>query len=639
MDEGGVSIMSNTDRVLEGLNPDQLAAAKHISGPVLVTAGAGSGKTRVITIRTQYMILKGVDPSKILLTTFTNKAANEIKERIITEVGENGKLITVGTYHSICNRILRKYADHIGYTKNFSILDDSETDKILKKVGEMYNADPAMIKIAISSNKIQYLTPQQAYNEATTDSEKLLVNCYEEYQKELLRQMAMDFNDLLFNTAKLMETVPEVKEALNNKWTYISCDEFQDTNPLSMKIVTLLSELNNNLFLVGDDFQAIYGFNGADLSIFLNLQNTFPDLTSYNLGTNYRSTETIVEIGKSLIAHNSSQIEKEINCGRGVVGMKGVFTTVRTQADEAKRVVAYINTMRKKGMPLKDIAILYRANYLSRNLEKIFMENKIKYKIFGGIPFFNREEIQDVLSYVRLIINPRDYQAFNRCISKPRRGIGDKTLDTIDDFCRDYDLPIRTALKNKNLSLKNKAKLSIEQFNTLLNDLEVKKSELSPDKFIQYVLATTGYYEYLTSTYKKKQDILDDKIQNLSELVSVAKEYTNIEDLVTQASLYKEEIPDEDDDYVNLLTMHKSKGLEFKVVILVDINEGTIPFFKATSQQEIEEERRLMYVAVTRAKDYLFMIYPQNQIIQGQPKYSKVSRFIKEIDQSLLVKN
>lgn len=627
---------NNIEKVLEGLNPGQLAAAKHINGPALVLAGPGAGKTKTLVTRTQYMILNGIDPSKILLTTFTNKAANEIKERIINVVGESGKQITVGTYHSICNKILRKYAEYIGYAKNFTILDETESDKIIKKVAEMYNADKDLVKLFISSNKTKYLTPQQAYNSAESDSDKTLANCYQKYQDELERQMAMDFSDLLFKTAKLMETNADIKKELNNRWQYISCDEFQDTDPLNMKFISLLGE-HENLYLIGDSEQEIYKFKGAEIEIFQGLQTVYPNIKLYNLDINYRSSDTIIKLGRGLINHNKIVMSPEMKCGRNIQGMKAVFTTVKTQNDEAKKVVSYIKTMHKKGIPLKEIAVLYRANYLSRNIEKILMENKIKYKIFGGIPFFNREEVQDLLSYARLTINPRDYQAFKRSIAIPKRGIGEKTLDKIDDFCRDNDLPIRNALTNKNLPVKGKAKTSIEEYNKLLTQLDKNKADMSPDKFIQSILALSGYYEYLRSKYKGDQ--LEDKMQNITELISVAKEYDNIEDLIIQASLYKEELEDEEDDYVNLLTMHKSKGLEFKVVILIDMNEGTLPFFKATSVQDIEEERRLAYVAVTRAKDFLFMIYPQTQIVAGQPKYSKVSRFIKEMNQDLLIKN
>ena len=628
--------MSNANKLLEGLNDAQKEAVQHIGGPALCVATAGAGKTRVVITRASYMIASGIDPSKILLTTFTNKAANEMKERIVSNIGERGRKITVGTYHSICNRILRQYADKLEYNKTFTIIDESDAEKILKELSNKYKIDAGLCKSTISAHKSHYLTPSEAMKEAKTESEKDLAKVYDEYQSELRRQMAMDFDDLIFNTVKLLEVFPDVKEAVNHRWQYVSSDESQDMSITDTRLTYLLSGDNHNIFFVGDDYQAIYGFRFSDVENMINLRNLYPDMKMYNLGTNYRSTETIVNVGKSIISHNKNQIEKEVNCGRGVEGMKAVLTTCKSQQEQAKKVVAYINTMHKKGVAYKDMAILYRNNYLSRNVEKALMENKIKYKIFGGIPFFNRAEIQDVISYIRILINPHDFQAFKRSIACPKRGIGDKTIQKIEDFCRDNNLSIRAALSHENLPLKGKAKLAIDEYVATLNNLETASTQMQPYEFIQYILLNTGYYVWFRQHYKG--DELIDREENLQELVSVAKEYETIEDLVIQASLYKEELETEEDDAVNLLTVHKSKGLEFKAVFIIDLAEGCLPSFRSINPKEIEEERRLMFVAATRAKDYLFMLYPQNQVINGQSKYVKISRFIKEIDPDLITR-
>ena len=625
----------NAESILKGLNDGQKAAVMHINGPALTTATAGAGKTRVIVARTSYMIANGVDPSNILLTTFTNKAANEMKERIVDKVGEKGRRITVGTYHSVCNRILRQYADRLDYTKTFTIMDENDTDKIIKQLSKAYNIDSDLIKSSISAFKAHYKTPQQAMNDATNDSEKQVANMYQLYQDELKRQMAMDFDDLIFNTIKLLESFTDVREEINNRWRYISSDESQDMSIADTRLTYLLSGPNNNIFFVGDDYQAIYGFRFSDVDNMINLQAVYPDLKMYNLGINYRSTETIVNVGKSIIANNSNQIEKEVSCGRGVKGMKAVLTTCKSQQEQSKKVVAYIKAMHSKGVAYKDIAILYRNNYLSRNVEKVLMENKIQYKIFGGVPFFNRAEIQDVLSYLRLLVNPYDFQAFKRSIGCPKRGIGEKSIQKIEDFCRDNSLNVREAIAHKNIPLKGKAKQSLDEYVELLNRLEVASLDLKPHEFIQFFLLNSGYYAWFKQQYKG--DDLSEREENLQELVSVAKEYDIIEDLVIQASLYKEELED-DEDAVNLLTIHKSKGLEFTAVMIIDLAEGCLPSFRSTTPKEIEEERRLMFVAATRAKDYLFMLYPQNQIIGGQSKYVKMSRFLKEIDPSLITR-
>lgn len=625
----------NTEKLLEGLNDGQREAVMHIKGPALTTATAGAGKTRVVITRTQYMIANGIDPATILLTTFTNKAANEIKERVIDKIGEKGKLLTVGTYHSICYKILRQYATKLEYNKHFTIIDESDSDKILKEIGKKYSVEADTLKQAISEYKTQYKTPQQAMQEVDTEKQKDIINGYQEYQDELKRQMVMDFDDLLFNCVKLFELFPDVLAEINNRWQYISCDEVQDSSHLDSRLTYYLSGPNNNIFMVGDDYQAIYGFRGSDMSIMLNLKATYPNLKIYNLGINYRSTDTIVNIGKSIIKNNTQQMDKEVSCGRGVEGMKAVFTTVKSQQDQAKKIVAYIKTMKKKGVPYKEMAVLYRNNFLSRNVEKALMENQIKYKIYGGVPFFNRAEIQDVLSYLKLLVNPYDFQAFKRSIACPKRGIGEKALDTIENYCRDNNLNIRTAISKDDIGLKPKAKKALKEYVEVIEHLEDLSMQLEPHEMIQQVLLCTGYYAWFQEQYKN--DNLQEREENLTELVSVAKEYINIDELVTQASLYKEEL-EEEEDAVQLLTMHKSKGLEFKCVFIIDLAEGCMPSFRATSVQDIEEERRLMFVAVTRAKDYLFMMYPQNQKVGGQNKYVQISRFIKEIDSDLLTR-
>ena len=632
--------MLNIDKLLEGLNEGQKKAVKHINGPALTIATAGAGKTRVIIARAQYMIASGIDPSQILLTTFTNKAANEMKERIVSIVGDRGKRITVGTFHSICNRILRKYGHHLNYERTFTILDEEETDKIMKKIAKRYNFELAIVKTYIGDCKLHCKLTNQAYKEAETDVEKQLAQCYSEYQSELKRNQCMDFDDLLLQTVVLLENYPEVKKTINNKWKYISADENQDSSQLDSRLIYLLSGKNNNVFFVGDDNQSIYGFRGADLEVMLNLRSLYPELKVYDLGINYRSTETIVEAGKSIIRNNRKQIEKSVKCGRGVKGSPVIITKCANQKDEANKIIAYVKMLHnKKGLKYSEIAILNRMSYLSRTIEEALMRAKIKYTLVGGTPFFCRMEVQDILAYARLTVNEHDFLAFKRTVSVPRRGIGDKTIDKIDEFAREFPggaISIRKALDSPNLPVKGKAKTGIKEYNDFLKKLDKKKAELSPKDFINYIIKEIGYAKYLKENYK---DTYQDKLLNLQELENVAEEYNSIDELIMEASLYREEL-DENEDAVQIMTIHKSKGLEFPAVIMTNMCEGTCPHYKSIDDpKQLEEERRLTFVGVTRAEDYLFMTYPQQQKIQGRTQFVRPSRFLNEIDQSLVYRN
>ena len=586
------------------------------------------------------MIASGIDPSQILLTTFTNKAANEMKERIVSIVGDRGKRITVGTFHSICNRILRKYGHHLNYERTFTILDEEETDKIMKKIAKRYNFELAIVKTYIGDCKLHCKLTNQAYKEAETDVEKQLAQCYSEYQSELKRNQCMDFDDLLLQTVVLLENYPEVKKTINNKWKYISADENQDSSQLDSKLIYLLSGKNNNVFFVGDDNQSIYGFRGADLEVMLNLRSLYPELKVYDLGINYRSTETIVEAGKSIIRNNRKQIEKSVKCGRGIKGSPVIITKCANQKDEANKIIAYIKMLHnKKGLKYSEIAILNRMSYLSRTIEEALMRAKIKYTLVGGTPFFCRMEVQDILAYARLTVNEHDFLAFKRTVSIPKRGIGDKTIDKIEEFAREFPggaISIRKALDSPKLPVKGKAKTGIKEYNNFLKKLDKKKAELSPKDFINYIIKEIGYAKYLKENYK---DTYQDKLLNLQELENVAEEYNSIDELIMEASLYREEL-DENEDAVQIMTIHKSKGLEFPAVIMTNMCEGTCPHYKSIDDpKQLEEERRLTFVGVTRAEDYLFMTYPQQQKIQGRTQFVRPSRFLNEIDQSLVYRN
>ena len=997
--------MDKEYEVLAGLNDQQKQAAMHINGPALVTATAGSGKTSTVIARTQHMILDmGIDPSTILLTTFTNKAANEMKERIVNIVGERGKRITVGTYHSICNRILRQYCTYIGYVKTFTIIDADDSDKIIREIAKEYGEDVASLKTFISNCKINCKTPSMAQQEAQEKNTTRLSNCYQAYQDKLKRDQCMDFDDLLLNTVLLLESEPTVKEQVNNRWQYISADETQDSSELDSRLMYALSGPNHNIFFVGDDDQClvkgtmietnngkkkieditkkdtlivacgdgktteakvssiskkmvreeiyiiktesgkeiratgnhivfsriapqkryyvylmykegygfrigttsgvgtrkgvqkcnsfetrlnqekadkiwlikdvdtldealyyenyysyeygipqyvfnyrgqngmsqdyigklfnnidtetralkllndlgmylnyphhvpqsssknterknitftmfgnrrsgysakheitmcstneefykdmskvfktgcsktnknateyytirktsieydnlmnliddaietledknynynvlmkarllkdsttcnftpishlvvgsilytlnnkseivedkiisiekehyydyvydlnvdnyrnyiandivvhncIYGFRGSDVTIILNLKSKYPDLTWYNLGVNYRSTSTIVEAGQEIIKHNKNKLPKEVICGKNIKGSPIIVSETKNQEQEAQRVVTYIKTIHnRKQDPIayKDMAVLYRVSHLSRIFEKELMKNKIKYRLVGGTPFYSRMEIKDILAFARLTVNEFDTQSFKRTISIPKRGIGDKTIEKIEQFMLESpdSMSIRQALNDPNLPVKGKAKKSIKEYNDFLKDLDDQKVLLSPEDFIIYIIQKLGYLKFMKDT-KEYSENFEERVENLNELVLVAKEFNDIEDLLVEASMFQEQDNiDEDEDAVQLMTIHKSKGLEFDAVFMTNVVEGTLPHYKSLEDPaQLEEERRVMFVGCTRAKKNLFITYTKVQIVMNQPKYTKKSRFINEIN-------
>ena len=628
--------------VLAGANDEQQEAIKHQEGACMIIAGPGSGKTKTVVSRTQYMILNGIDPSQICLFTFTNKAANEMKERIKVAVGDEADKITCGTYHSVAHKLLRRYATYIGYNKNFTIMSSDDCKKLLKKIGKERNIEPENLEAYISSKKDKIISPQKALVGASTETERQLANAYEIYQSELKRQMAMDFDDLIINTIILLRNNGDIKAKINNQWRYITADEAHDSSPRDLEFIRLLGGTSENVCFILDDNQSIYGFRGADIEAVMNLRNVYKDMKIFNLSRNYRCSQVIVEASKSLIAKNTPLIDKKIRAARDYKGSPIIVSRVKNPQLEAARVLQYVNALKRKGIAYNEIAILYRMSSASRILEEAFNKAKIKCRIVGGTPFFNRAEVQDVLSYLKLVVNEYDFTAFKRAISVPKRGIGDKTIEKIDEFARDYPggpISIRQAIEK--IQLKGKAQSSLDEFTAYLSELDEAMTELSPKEMINKICTDLDIISYLQShpEYKKNWE---ERLMNIQELVNVAAEYPNIEELLSQAALYSIEEDDEANkiDAVNMLTMHSSKGLEYKAVIIVNCNEGTSPHYKSLGNtKQLEEERRLFYVAMTRAKDYLFMTFPDSVLVQGQLQYAKPSRFLKEIDKQYIYKN
>lgn len=631
--------MLTKQQILDSANDEQQEAIKHQEGACMIIAGPGSGKTKTVISMSQYRILDGIDPSQICLFTFTNKAANEMKERIRAAVGELADKVTVGTYHSVCHRLLRRYATYINFNKNFTILSQEDCNKKLKKIAKEIGVEPENLGAYISQKKDKVILPAHALMSAK-GSELVLANGYEKYQSELKREMAMDFDDLILNTILLLESNPEIKQKINNQWQYITADEAHDSSPRDLKLIQLLAGERENVCFILDDHQSIYGFRGADIEAVMNVRNVYNDMQIYNLSRNYRCSQTIVEASKSLIAKNTPLIDKRIRAARDYKGSPIIVSRTKTPQQEALRVVQYIQALRKKGLRYSDICIEYRMSSASRLLEEALNKAKIKCKIVGGTPFFARAEIQDVLSYLRLLVNEYDFTAFKRAIAAPKRGVGDKTLEKIDEFARDYPggpLSTRTALEK--IELSGKAGKSIKEFVAYLNELEESMAMLSPKDLINKLCTDIKIVEYL-QTKSEYKDNWQERLENIQELVNVASEYQDVQELLSQAALYAVEETEEKVDAVNMMTMHSSKGLEFPATIIVGCNEGTSPHYKSLGNpKQLEEERRLMYVAMTRAKDYLFMTFSDCILVQGQLQYAKPSRFINEIDRKYIYRN
>ena len=632
----------NKADVLATANDEQQAAIKHQEGACMIIAGPGSGKTKTVISMTQYRILSGIDPSQICLFTFTNKAANEMKERVRIAVGDKADDLTVGTYHSVAHRLLRKFATHIGFNRNFTILSPDDCTKILKKIAKEMNIEHDALASYISQKKDRVILPQAALASATSETDRTYANGYEKYQSELKRQMAMDFDDLILNTILLLDTNPEIKQKINKRWRYITADEAHDSSPRDLKLIQLLAGDSENVCFILDDHQSIYGFRGADIEAVMNVRNIYNDMKIYNLSRNYRCSQTIVRASKSLIAKNTALIEKQIRPARDYEGSPIIVSRTKTPQAEAVKVVQYIGALRRKGLKYKDIAVLYRMSSASRVVEQALNSAKIKCKIVGGTPFFARAEIQDILSYLKLLVNPYDFMAFKRLVSVPKRGIGEKTIEKIDEFAREYPggpLAIREAIEE--IELKGKAGVALKELVRYLDELDVAITEMEPHKLITKICTDLQIVNYLQTNPDYKNN-WEERLCNVQELVNVASEYKDVEELLAQAALYTsdDESDDEDADAVNLLTMHSSKGLEYKAVIIINCNEGTSPHYKSLSNpKQLEEERRLFYVAMTRAKDYLFMTFPDCIAVQGQLQYAKPSRFINEIDKKYLYRN
>ena len=635
------------EEIIQGLNNKQKEAVLATEGPCLVIAGAGSGKTKVLTHKIAYDIANGVKPWNILAITFTNKAANEMKERIEKLIGDNAKDVWMGTYHSICVRILRRYIDRIGYKSDFVIFDTSDQRTLVKeclktlKVDDKLFTDRAVLS-EISNGKNEMLDPKAYSVKYAGDFRKeKIAEIYELYQSKLRENNAIDFDDIINFTIKILTENPDVLEYYTEKFQYILVDEYQDTNKAQFTLVSLFASRYGNITAVGDNDQGIYSFRGADITNILNFERDFPGTKIIKLEQNYRCTGNILKAANAVIKHNENKYEKNL-WTENDEGQVPCIYCGEDEYDEGRYIVEQINHLRtEEYYKYSDFTILYRMNAQSRAIEDILMREQIPYKVIGGLKFYERKEIKDIIAYLRLIHNTADNLSLRRIINEPKRGIGKTSLDKIQEISDKTGISMYEIIKNAQEYELNRVYLSSRDFINQIEELRNKKDELKISDLIKQTLKITGY----TKALEQENSIeAETRIENLEEFLTVAIEFEEqsadntlaefLENITLSSDI--DNLEDQEDS-VTLMTLHSAKGLEFPVVFLVGMEEGIFPGYKSIGEpKELEEERRLFYVGITRAKQYLYLTCAKHRTIFGSTSYNQVSRFVKEIPEELL---
>ena len=634
--------------LIEGLNDKQKEAVLATEGPCLVIAGAGSGKTKVLTHKIAYLISeKNVKPYNILAITFTNKAASEMKQRVEKIVGDVAQEMWMGTFHSICVRILRRFIDRIGFDTSFLIFDTSDQKTVVKECLKALNIDDKTLSdrsvlSEISNAKNEMLTPKayQAKYSGEFRKEKI-GQVYELYQKRLRENNAIDFDDIINYTIDILSENPDVLQYYTEKFKYVLVDEYQDTNKAQFTLVTILASRYGNITVVGDNDQGIYSFRGADISNILNFEKDFPGTKIIKLEQNYRCTGNILKAANAVIKHNENKYEKKL-WTENEEGSLPCLYQAEDEYDEANYVVKQIEHLKtEEYLKPKDFVILYRMNAQSRAIEDILRRENIPYKIVGGLKFYERKEIKDTIAYLRLIHNTSDNLSLKRIINEPKRGIGKTSLDKIQEISDRTGTSMYEIIKHAEEFDLNRVKANAEEFINLIEDLRLKKQELSISELLKEVLNKSGYTRALELENTVEAET---RMQNLEEFLTVAIEFeeesadNTLPEFLESITLSSDvdEMQDEDNT-VTLMTLHSAKGLEFPVVFLVGMEEGIFPGYKSIGEpKELEEERRLFYVGITRAKQFLHLTCAKHRTIFGSTSYNAVSRFIKEIPDNLL---
>ena len=641
--------------IYDTLNPPQREAVAQTEGPVLILAGAGSGKTRVLTHRIAYLMdEKGVNPWNILAITFTNKAAQEMRERVDKLVGFGSESIWVSTFHSACVRILRRHIDNLGYDTNFTIYDTDDQKSLMKDVCRKMNIDTKIYKersllAQISHAKDELLTPDDMEMKAAGDyNMKKVASVYREYQAALRKNNALDFDDLIVKTVELFEKCGAVLEYYQERFKYIMVDEYQDTNTAQFKFISLLAQRYQNLCVVGDDDQSIYKFRGANIGNILGFEHVFPDARVIRLEQNYRSTRNILNAANQVIANNTERKAKTL-WTENEEGSKVHFRQFLNAYEEAEYVAGEIGKLKRNGLGnYRDCAILYRTNAQSRIFEEKFIAANIPYKLVGGVNFYARKEIKDLLCYLKTIDNARDDLAVQRIINVPKRGIGATTLGRVQDYADNMGISLYEALRvAEEVPSIGRSLSKIDGFVTFIQMLKSKADVMTVEEILQEVIDSTGYVAELEAEDTEESRA---RIENIDELISKTVAYQEaMEEQNQPATLsgFLEEVAlvadidtvDPDQDYVLLMTLHSAKGLEFPKVFMVGMEDGIFPSHMTISygdDGELEEERRLCYVGITRAMKELTLTCAQQRMIRGETQYNRVSRFVREIPRELV---
>ncbi|NNF59272.1 MAG: UvrD-helicase domain-containing protein [Rhodothermaceae bacterium] len=636
--------MNEAEALIAGLNEAQAEAARTTEGPVMIVAGPGSGKTRTLTHRIAYLLAaKKAWPSQILALTFTNKAAREMRERIVKLVGaEQAKGLWMGTFHSIFARLLRREAEHIGFTKDFSIYDTDDTERLLKNLMGRYGVDPKKItpravRSRISGAKNQMVTPQEYLRLAADPFEEAVAKLYGPYVEALRRANAMDFDDLLAWPIRLFEQHPDVLAQYQQRWKYLHIDEYQDTNRAQYLLAKMLAAKHQNLSVVGDDAQSIYAFRGADIQNILSFQKDYPEAKTIRLEQNYRSTQKILKLADAIIKNNTGQLDKDLWTDNAE-GDHVVLLEALSERDEAQKIERTIRDLQiRYGLGNRDFAVLYRTNAQSRSLEEALRRGGIPYRIVGGTSFYQRREIKDALAYLRLVVNPQDEASLVRAINTPTRGIGAKTMETLRSYANATGLSLwQAAQQPEEAGLSSRAAKAVEGFTFMIARHAAKVETTPADELARELIQASNLMQALRDENTPEALV---RLENIHELLNAVAEFAQSGENATLSAFLQEvslvadvDNLQADDNRVTLMTLHASKGLEFKVVFVAGLEEGLFPLSMAAQDpKELEEERRLFYVGVTRAEELLFLSFARSRYRYGESQGAIRSRFLDEV--------
>ena len=641
--------------LLTGLNKEQQQAVQHTEGPLLILAGAGSGKTKVLTVRIAHLLAQGVNPYEILAITFTNKAAKEMKSRVEGLVGDVANRIWLSTFHSFCAKFLRFELDNfLGYNSNFTIYDTSDSQAVIKAALKALNLDDkyypvgAMIA-AISDAKNKLLFASDFRKQARDFYQQKVADVYEYYERELRKNNALDFDDLLLVAVKLLQSNEAVLDKYSKRFRYVMIDEYQDTNHAQYRLVTMLAKKFKNICVVGDADQSIYAWRGADMSNILEFEKDYQQAKVVLLEQNYRSTKTILQAANDVIGNNIERKEKKL-WTENEEGQPITYYRAQSEQDEGRYVLSQIQSLLRDGYHYDDFAILYRTNAQSRVMEENLLKSNIPFRLVGGQRFFERLEIKDLLAYLRLIVNPQDDLSFRRIVNSPKRGIGATSLAKLSDFAEVYQFSLLEASLQTTLSpLSGKAAKALEKFAITIEELRKMQEFLSISEFVEQVIEKTGYLASLEQQHTMEADA---RIENIQEFISVAKQFEQdrleeeseespLLQFLTDLSLVSDADSDEGDGrMVTLMTLHAAKGLEFPVVFIIGLEEGIFPSLRSIMEHDdVEEERRLAYVGITRAEQKLFLTNAYSRLLYGRTQTNRPSRFVLEIGEELFDSN